>query len=298
MDDVKLMEKYDKLNRIMRRYFESRFVDLPLTSIQALVLHYIIVESEKRDVFRKDLEEFLDIKGPSVTSLVNNLERDGYLRRESIAGDGRYKKFVLTEKTRRMQADITERVTGYMHNMFAGIPEEELQVFETVILKMTKMPVSHFFNQIDRILYIKQGGYDMTQVSVNREKIQTTENPLGTERVGKLLARYAVPSVISLLINSLYNMVDQIFIGQGVGFLGNGATNIIAPIATIAIAVATLFGDGLAAFFSLHLGKGEADKAAKGVGNAVVSSTAISIALVIFELTPKSWTVSQAAKPA
>lgn len=110
---------------------------------------------------------------------------------------------------------------------------------------------------------------------------KTVSNPLGYERIGKLLASYAIPSIISLIINSLYNMVDQIFIGQGVGFLGNGATNIIAPISTIAIAIATLFGDGLAAFFSLHLGKGEADKAAKGVGNAVVSSTVVSTALVI-----------------
>lgn len=106
---------------------------------------------------------------------------------------------------------------------------------------------------------------------------QKMGNPLGYERIGKLLTRYAVPSIISLIINSLYNMVDQIFIGQGVGFLGNGATNIIAPIATIAIAVATLFGDGLAAFFSLNLGRGEADKAARGVGTAVISSAAISI---------------------
>ena len=75
---------------------------------------------------------------------------------------------------------------------------------------------------------------------------QNTANPLGYEQIGKLLTRYAVPSIISLIINSLYNMVDQIFIGQGVGFLGNGATNIIALIATIAIAVSTLFGDGLA----------------------------------------------------
>lgn len=138
MNAEKLMEKYDKLNRIMRRHFANQFADMPLTSIQALVLHYIIIESEKRDVFRKDLEEFLDIKGPSVTSLVNNLERDGYLRRESIAGDGRYKKFVLTEKTRQIQTDITERVIGYMYNMFSGIPEEDLQVFEAVVLKMTE----------------------------------------------------------------------------------------------------------------------------------------------------------------
>ena len=76
-------------------------------------------------------------------------------------------------------------------------------------------------------------------------------------------------------------MVDQIFIGQGVGFLGNGATNIIAPIATIAIAVATLFGDGLAAFFSLNLGRDKPDKAARGVGSAVISSAVISILYTI-----------------
>ncbi len=99
---------------------------------------------------------------------------------------------------------------------------------------------------------------------------QATANPLGYEKIGKLLTSYAVPSTIALIINSLYNMVDQIFIGQGVGFLGNGATNIIAPIATITIAIATLFGDGLAAFFSLSLGKGEGEKAAKGLGTSII----------------------------
>lgn len=57
----------------------------------------------------------------------------------------------------------------------------------------------------------------------------TKTNPLGTERVGKLMMRYAVPSIISIVVNSLYNMVDQVFIGQGVGYLGNAATNVIMP---------------------------------------------------------------------
>lgn len=113
---------------------------------------------------------------------------------------------------------------------------------------------------------------------------QTAANPLGYERIGKLLRTYAIPSIISLIINSLYNMVDQIFIGQGVGFLGNGATNIIAPISTIAIAIATLFGDGLAAFFSLNLGQGNAEKASKGVGTAIISASTISIIFAIFTL--------------
>lgn len=113
------------------------------------------------------------------------------------------------------------------------------------------------------------------------DQTTTATNPLGYERVGKLLRSYAIPSIISLIINSLYNMVDQIFIGQGVGFLGNGATNIIAPITMIAIAIGSLFGDGLAAFFSLHLGKNEPEKSAKGLGSAIVVSAVLSILLTI-----------------
>lgn len=108
---------------------------------------------------------------------------------------------------------------------------------------------------------------------------QPAANPLGTERIGKLLRSFAIPGIISMVINSLYNMVDQIFIGQGVGMLGNGATNIIAPISTCAIALASLFGDGLATYFSLHLGKGEPEKAAKAVGIAVISGTGVSVTL-------------------
>ena len=74
---------------------------------------------------------------------------------------------------------------------------------------------------------------------------QVVANPLGTERVGKLMIRYAIPSIISIVVNSLYNMVDQVFIGQGVGYLGNAATNVIMPLTTILMALAFMLGDGL-----------------------------------------------------
>lgn len=138
MDEKKLMEQYDKMNRKMQRHFSSYFSDSQLTSIQAIVLHYIIVEKDRGDIFPKDLEEFLGIKGSSVTSLINNLEQGGYLRRESLESDGRYKKLVLTEKTKGMQEDILKRVYDYMHSMFVGIPEDHLKIFESVILQMTK----------------------------------------------------------------------------------------------------------------------------------------------------------------
>lgn len=117
------------------------------------------------------------------------------------------------------------------------------------------------------------------------DKIVTQENPLGTEKTGKLVARYVVPSVISLVVNSLYNMVDQIFIGQGVGYLGNAATNIVMPISLIMMAVAIMFGNGASAYMSLQLGKGETKKAAKGVGNMIVLLVGSAfLFLVCFEL--------------
>lgn len=138
MDEKKLMEKFDKLNRKMLRHFAGYFSDSSLTCVQGLVLHYIIVEAERRDVFPKDLEEFLGIKASSVTSLINNLEQGGYLRRESLESDGRYKRLVLTEKTRGMQEDIVRRVDDYMSSMFSGIAEENLKIFEDVILQMSQ----------------------------------------------------------------------------------------------------------------------------------------------------------------
>ncbi|MGI6256243.1 MAG: MATE family efflux transporter [Acutalibacter sp.] len=105
------------------------------------------------------------------------------------------------------------------------------------------------------------------------------QSPFATEPVGRLILKFAVPSVIALLVNSLYNIVDQIFIGWGVGYLGNGATNVVFPITIIALALSMMIGNGGAAFLSLKLGEGEIDTARKGVGNAVSLVTVVSILL-------------------
>lgn len=113
------------------------------------------------------------------------------------------------------------------------------------------------------------------------EQTMSVSNPLGTERIGKLMVRFAVPSIIALVVNSLYNMVDQIFIGNGVGYLGNAATNVILPIMTVVLAVGLMIGDGCAAFMGLNMGKGKSDKAANGVGNAVILTIAFGIIFTI-----------------
>ncbi len=89
------------------------------------------------------------------------------------------------------------------------------------------------------------------------------DNILGTEKINRLLVKFAVPGIISMVVNSLYNIIDQIFIGQGVGYLGNGATSVIFPMTTFAMAFSLLFGDGAAAMFSLKLGENRRDEAAK-----------------------------------
>lgn len=104
---------------------------------------------------------------------------------------------------------------------------------------------------------------------------------LGKENINKLLISFAIPCVISMLINSVYNIVDQIFIGKGVGTLGNAATNVIFPLVIIFNAVAGLIGNGAAANLSLKLGEGKKEEGGKIVGNAVTVSIIFSIILSI-----------------
>lgn len=110
--------------------------------------------------------------------------------------------------------------------------------------------------------------------------VSESKSHFSTEPVGRLIAKFAIPCVISLLVNSLYNIVDQIFIGWGVGYLGNGATNVVFPITIIALALSLMIGDGGAAYLSLKLGEGDFTSAKKGVGNAISMVTTVSILLM------------------
>ena len=94
-------------------------------------------------------------------------------------------------------------------------------------------------------------------------------NPLGYEPIGTLMKQFALPSIVAMLVSALYNIVDQVFIGQAVGTLGNAATNIAFPLAMSCTAIGLLFGIGGAANFNLHLGRKEYEKAPYFMGNAV-----------------------------
>ena len=112
---------------------------------------------------------------------------------------------------------------------------------------------------------------------------------LETEKIGSLMRRYAMPCIISLLVGALYNIVDQIFIANAdyLGSYGNAANSVVFPMTVIALAIATMIGDGCCAFVSISLGAGENVRARRGVGNAVsmtvLSSLVLAAVYLIFD---------------
>lgn len=107
------------------------------------------------------------------------------------------------------------------------------------------------------------------------------EFDLGHDKINKLLMSFAIPCVISMLINSVYNIVDQIFIGKGVGTLGNAATNVIFPLVILANAIAGLIGNGAAANLSLKLGEQKSEEARESVGSSITLTFIVSIIFAI-----------------
>lgn len=115
---------------------------------------------------------------------------------------------------------------------------------------------------------------------MEKEK-RNTQNPLGTAPIARLMPKFAIPAIISMLVSALYNIVDQIFIGQGVGMFGNAATNVAFPLTTLATSLGLLLGIGGASNFNLEMGRGNEEKARKIAGSAFGSLLFAGIAICI-----------------
>lgn len=111
---------------------------------------------------------------------------------------------------------------------------------------------------------------------------EAKQNSLGVDPIGRLLLRFSVPTALTLMVNTLYNIVDQIFIGRAVGIPGVAATNVTFPIGLIAAALALMIGDGCAANISLHLGRREQDAADQTFANAVILLLLAGVGLAVF----------------
>ena len=115
----------------------------------------------------------------------------------------------------------------------------------------------------------------------NTKTNENQNNPLGYENEAHLLTTFAIPCIISMLVTALYNIVDQIFIGHGVGMLGNAATNIAFPLSTACTAISLLLGIGSATSFSLKLGAGDEKKSAEAAGNGICLMAIFGVALFL-----------------
>ncbi|MDR3263126.1 MAG: MATE family efflux transporter [Clostridiales bacterium] len=113
------------------------------------------------------------------------------------------------------------------------------------------------------------------------ETTQQNNDYLVSTPIRKLLPKFAIPCVMSLIISCLYNIVDQIFVGQGIGYLGNAATGIIFPITVVGWGISLLFGDGAAAFLSLSQGRGDTKTVGKTIANSVLFSFLVGALLII-----------------
>lgn len=110
---------------------------------------------------------------------------------------------------------------------------------------------------------------------MEQQKIQ--ENPLGYAPLGGLIRKFAIPSIISMLVSAAYNITDQIFIGHTVGMLGNGATNVAFPTTMLLTAFAQLIGVGTAANFNINLGAQRKEEAEKFIGNGLMLMSLVGI---------------------
>ena len=115
---------------------------------------------------------------------------------------------------------------------------------------------------------------------MEHNKINQGGNPLGYKPIGHLLMQFAFPAIIAMLVNSVYNIVDQIFIGQGIGYLGNAATTISFPIVTIILAVSTLLGAGGSAYAAIKLGEKKEEEAERTLGTVTILTLAASAIVV------------------
>ncbi len=123
-------------------------------------------------------------------------------------------------------------------------------------------------------------------VAMNEHDLSPEELKLASAPISKLIITYAVPGIISLVVMSIYNIVDQIFIGNGVGYLGNGATNVVYPIMMAAMALTILFANGGGALFSLRLGEKQYEQAKKCVGGSTVM---VIIVVTILSICSAIW---------
>lgn len=116
---------------------------------------------------------------------------------------------------------------------------------------------------------------------MSNPKVRAGSDAMGTERIPTLIIRFAIPAILTMLVNALYNFTDKIFVGQGVGAVGMAATTVSMPAMSIMVAIATLVGTGGNALLAIKLGEGKKEEAEGILGNSVVLVTLLAAIFTI-----------------
>jgi len=122
----------------MKRLFDNAALEYGLTSIQSRIIRFLYLESQKRDVYQKDIEEEFNIRRSSVTSVLQLLEKKGYIKRVSVKDDKRLKKIVLTGTGKLIQEKVHSLIQEGEQKLKDELTEEELKIFMDILLRLSK----------------------------------------------------------------------------------------------------------------------------------------------------------------
>ena len=128
---------WQQVKRLMNRHL-TKNVGYGLTGMQFAIVSYIAKESTERDVFQKDLEQKFDIRKSTVTGILNTMERDGLLLRETVPYDARLRKMILTDKALQAKKNSEQVIDTVENQLSKGLTEEEIATFLTILEKISK----------------------------------------------------------------------------------------------------------------------------------------------------------------
>lgn len=138
---IDIGRKISVISNKIRHLFDASFANSGITGTQASILHFICLTSKNHDVFQRDIETAFDIRRSSVTSVLNGLERNGFVKREPVKEDARLKKLVLTSKAVKISTYVNEVLENINFLMVHQFNREEIASLDTMLKKIAeKLP--------------------------------------------------------------------------------------------------------------------------------------------------------------
>jgi putative MATE family efflux protein len=240
------------IERSIRTSRNNLLKGVDITPSQMDILGFLLFNQD-RTINQRDIENEFNVKNPTVTGILDRLEKNGFINREISPKDSRYNIIRVTGKSKKLSSKLFEKGEDIEDWLTQGfLPEEKQQ-----LLALLQRVLQNVRNRTE--------GTTVEQKNFNADRTDR----IGTERIGKLLFEFSVPSIIGMLVNAIYNIVDRIYVGQGVDPLGIAGISVAMPLMLLIMAASMLIGVGANALFSIRLGEGRRDEVEKIMGHAL-----------------------------